>query len=67
MGTKDFSDLGACYVNCTLKKSPDTSRIQGLMDVSIKIMETEGVKVNKIRLVDYLAKTPGTAIMLTDI
>lgn len=49
----DFSNLTATYVNCTLKKSPTISHTQGLMDVSIAIMEKEGVKVNKMRLVDH--------------
>ncbi|MFO7755504.1 MAG: NAD(P)H-dependent oxidoreductase [Bacteroidales bacterium] len=53
MKTTDFSNLSASYVNCTLKRSPDLSHTQGLMDVSINIMENEGVKVKRIRLVDH--------------
>ena len=49
----DFSGLKAMYVNCTLKKSPEISHTQGLMDVSIRIMEKEGVQVDQIKLVDY--------------
>ncbi len=45
--------LKAVYVNCTLKKSPDISHTQGLMDLSIQIMEKEGVSVEKIRFVDH--------------
>lgn len=41
------------YVNCSLKRSPDVSHTQGLMDVSMKIMKKEGVRVNGIRLADY--------------
>lgn len=53
MKKPDFSNLKAVYVNCTLKKSPTSSHTQNLMDVSIKIMESEGVQVQVIRLVDY--------------
>lgn len=49
----DFSKLKAVFVNCTLKKSPTLSHTQGLMDVSMQIMKTEGVEVESIRLVDY--------------
>lgn len=41
------------YINCTLKKSPDKSHTQGLMDLSVAIMEKEGVKVDQIRFVDH--------------
>lgn len=53
MEATNFSGLTACYVNCTLKKSPRTSNTNGLMEVSAKIMEAEGVKVDKIRFVDH--------------
>jgi multimeric flavodoxin WrbA len=53
MSQPDFSSLSATFVNCSLKKSPSISHTQGLMDVSINIMEKEGVKVNRIRLVDH--------------
>ena len=50
----DFSQLKALFINCTLKKSPTESHTRGLMDVSIEIMESEGVEVEVLRLVDYL-------------
>ncbi|MDO1501148.1 NAD(P)H-dependent oxidoreductase [Winogradskyella maritima] len=53
MNTPDFSKLKAVYINCTLKKSPDKSHTQGLMDVSKHIMKTEGVQIDEIRLVDH--------------
>ncbi|MFN4761770.1 flavodoxin family protein [Gillisia sp. Q332] len=49
----DFSGLKAVYVNCTLKKSPAKSHTRDLMNVSIKIMESEGVIVETIRLADF--------------
>jgi hypothetical protein len=49
----DFSDLSALYVNCTLKRSPELSHTQGLADLSIAIMERNGVAVETIRAVDH--------------
>lgn len=50
---KDFSDLKALFINCTLKKAPRPSHTQGLMDVSMQIMKKNGVKTDYIRLVEY--------------
>ncbi|TVR82521.1 MAG: flavodoxin family protein [Chitinophagaceae bacterium] len=52
MQKTDFSKLRAMYINCTLKKSPETSHTQGLMDVSIQIMKNEGVTVEFVRFAD---------------
>ncbi len=49
----DFSDLRALFVNCTLKRSPERSHTQGLADISIGIMERNGVAVEAIRAVDH--------------
>ena len=49
----DFSDLKAIFINCTLKKSPELSHTQGLADISIAIMEKNGVSVEVLRPVDY--------------
>jgi multimeric flavodoxin WrbA len=51
--TWDFGDLRAVYVNCTLKPSPGLSHTQGLMDVSIAIMQANGVSTELIRAVDH--------------
>jgi hypothetical protein len=37
-----FDDLRALYINCTLKRSPDRSHTQGLIDRSRSIMERHG-------------------------
>ena len=50
----DFSGLRAVYLNCTLKRSPETSHTQGLIDVSVAIMEATGVVVDQIRAVDHV-------------
>ncbi|MFE6864144.1 flavodoxin family protein [Nocardia sp. NPDC057668] len=49
----DFADLRALYINCTLKRSPDRSNTEGLIDVSARIMEKNGVAVSHIRAVDH--------------
>lgn len=57
MNNKNFSGLKAMYVNCTLKKTPEISHTEGLMNVSKNIMEKEGVTVDQIRLVDHEVAT----------
>ncbi len=49
----DFSDLRALFLNCTLKKSPELSHTQGLIDISQAIMEKNEVTVEVLRPVDY--------------
>ncbi len=49
----DFSNIKALFLNCTLKKSPELSHTEGLMNVSKAIMEKVGVSVEMIRPVDY--------------
>ncbi len=51
--TKDFSDLTALFLNCTLKKSPRTSHTRGLLDRSAAIMLRAGVEVEILRVVDH--------------
>jgi multimeric flavodoxin WrbA len=49
----DFSDLNALYLNCTLKKTPEASRTEGLMRISQAIMEANRVQTEMLRPVDY--------------
>lgn len=49
---KDYSDLRALFLNCTLKKSPELSHTQGLIDMSKAIMDGLGVATEVIRPVD---------------
>jgi multimeric flavodoxin WrbA len=49
----DYSDLRALFVNCTLKRSPEVSNTQGLMDLSMEIMRRNGVVVEGIRAIDH--------------
>jgi multimeric flavodoxin WrbA len=54
----DVSDLRALVVNCTLKRSPERSHTQGLIDLSAGLMERQGVTVVQVRAVD-LELAPG--------
>ncbi len=49
----DYSDLKALFINCSLKKSPEMSHTQGLMDISIEIMRRNEVEVENIRAIDH--------------
>ena len=53
MKSPDFTNLSAMYVNCTLKKSPETSHTDLLINVSKQIMRKEKVRIDEIRLVDF--------------
>ena len=53
----DYSDLSALFINCTLKRSPEVSNTQGLMDISMEIMRRNGVAVDCIRAVDHQIAT----------
>jgi multimeric flavodoxin WrbA len=48
-----YDGLKATFINCTLKKSPELSHTQGLMDTSIRLMREHGVHVDNVRLVDH--------------
>lgn len=48
----DYSDLRALYINCTLKRSPEESHTQLLMNRSIEIMRNHGVAVETLRAID---------------
>jgi multimeric flavodoxin WrbA len=52
--TWDFSDLSALFLNCTLKKSPELSHTQGLIDISGAIMEANGMSIEVLRPVDHV-------------
>ncbi|MGI9304824.1 MAG: flavodoxin family protein [Gammaproteobacteria bacterium] len=51
--TWNFSDLRALFLNCTLKRSPELSHTQGLIDMSAGIMEKSGMAVESLRPVDF--------------
>lgn len=49
----DYSDLSALYINCTLTKSPAESHTGYLVELSRKIMASQGVKTEVIRAIDH--------------
>lgn len=49
----DFSDLKALFLNCTLKRSPELSHTEQLMQLSQKIMEAVDVQTEILRPVDH--------------
>ncbi|MGN6162071.1 MAG: flavodoxin family protein [Marmoricola sp.] len=49
----DFSGLRAMYINCTLKRRPEVSNTQGLIDASVGIMRKHGVEVEVLRAIDH--------------
>lgn len=51
--TVDYSDLSALFLNCTLKKSPESSHTEGLIAVSSAIMEAVGVATEVLRPIDF--------------
>lgn len=52
-GAYRFDDLRALYVNCTLKRSPEVSNTEGLIDRSRAVLEGHGVATEVVRAVDH--------------
>jgi multimeric flavodoxin WrbA len=48
----DYSDLTALFLNCTLKRSPELSHTQLLVDKSVALMQAQGVTTSTVRCVD---------------
>jgi len=61
----DFTGLCAMFVNCTLKRSPELSHTEGLVDASAAIMLKHGVQVEVLRAVDHDIAT-GVYIDMTE-
>jgi multimeric flavodoxin WrbA len=49
----DFSNLRALFLNCTLKRSPEPSHTEGLIQITRTIMEQTGVTTELLRPVDH--------------
>lgn len=49
----DFGDLVALFFNCTLKKSPEKSHTDLLINVSKQIMDKHGVSTEVVRMIDH--------------
>lgn len=49
----DFTGIKALFINATLKKSPEKSHTDTLIDISRNIMEKNGVEVEVLRAIDH--------------
>lgn len=49
----NFTHLKALFLNCTLKRSPELSHTEGLINISRAIMEKNGISVKVLRPVDH--------------
>jgi len=61
----DFSDLTALFINCTLKRSPEFSHTEALMNVSREIMQANNVSTEMVRAAD-LTLPPGVYPDMTE-
>ena len=52
-GGPRFDNLRALFVNCTLKRSPEPSNTDGLIELSSGIMGRRGIAVDLLRAVDH--------------
>lgn len=48
-----FGDLKALFINCTLKRSPEPSHTQRLMDVAKAVMRSQDVDCDMVRATDF--------------
>jgi multimeric flavodoxin WrbA len=53
MEATDFTGLRAMFINCTLKRSPEPSHTEGLVEASAALMRKHGVEVEVLRAVDH--------------
>lgn len=53
MPERDFSKLRAVYINATLKKSPEESHTDLLIESSRMIMEKQGIETTVVRSIDH--------------
>ena len=49
----DYSDLKAVFLSGTLKRSPESSHTDGLIDLSADLLRKVGVSVDVVRAVDF--------------
>jgi multimeric flavodoxin WrbA len=49
----NYAGLTALFINCTLKRSPEVSNTQGIIDLSAHLMRAQGVSVEIIRAIDH--------------
>ncbi|GAA3883147.1 flavodoxin family protein [Leifsonia kafniensis] len=49
----NYAGLRALFINCTLKRSPEVSNTQGIVDLSAALMRAQGLQVDSIRAIDH--------------
>jgi multimeric flavodoxin WrbA len=49
----DYAGLRALFINATLKRSPEPSHTDGLLDRAAAVLMSAGVRVDRIRAVDH--------------
>ncbi len=49
----EHPSISALFINCTLKRSPELSHTQGLIDACVAVMQGAGVPAETIRLIDH--------------
>ena len=52
--TTSYDDLRAVVLNGTLKRSPEPSHTDGLLAVTLRVLEGVGARVDTVRLVDHV-------------
>ena len=52
-GEWNFGGLRALFINCTLKRSPEVSNTEALVEASRALMEGHGVATESLRLIDH--------------
>lgn len=60
----DYGALRACFINCTLSRSPRPSHTDRMLDAVGRVMLRHGVAVDRIRAVDHLI-VPGMSPDMT--
>ncbi len=65
MKQSNFSGLRVVFVNCTLKKSTETSHTAGIWSISKQILDEEKVEHEEIRFADYVVP-PGVQPDMTE-
>src|SRR5690349_25156837 len=50
---RDYGHVRALFINATLKRSPEPSNTDGLLDRAAAVMSSAGVTVERIRAADH--------------
>jgi multimeric flavodoxin WrbA len=53
----DYGALRALFINCTLKRSPESSHTDRLIGAVARLMRTNGVEIDELRAIDHRIAT----------